>query len=100
MKIITNDAAYVQLNDIIHLNQSDLPIPASIFTKVYGDGVFYVGDDNRYEFIKFDEESEIEQFIKNGIPNLFECDLDTQTNIVDLFINKIIVKISSTLKIS
>lgn len=39
-----------------------------------------------------DEESEIEQFIKNGIPNLFECDLDTQTNIVDLFINKIIVK--------
>ena len=38
------------------------------------------------------EESEIEQFIKNGIPNLFECDLETQTTIVDLFINKIIVK--------
>ena len=38
------------------------------------------------------EESEIEQFIKSGIPNLFECDLDTQTAIVDLFINKIMVK--------
>lgn len=38
------------------------------------------------------EESEIEQFIKNGIPNLFECDLDTQTAMVDLFIHKIVVK--------
>ena len=39
-----------------------------------------------------DEESEMQQFIKNGIPNLFECDLETQTAIVDLFVNKIIVK--------
>ena len=37
------------------------------------------------------EQSQIEQFIKNGIPNLFECDLETQTAIVDLFINKIVV---------
>lgn len=62
MKIIANDAAYVQLNDITYLNHSDLPIPASIFTKVYGDGVFYVSDHNRYDFMKFDEESEIEFF--------------------------------------
>ena len=62
MKIITNDAAYIQLNDITYLNQTDLPIPASIFTKVYGNGLFYVGDDNRYNFMKFDEESEIEFF--------------------------------------
>lgn len=62
MKIITNDAAYIQLNDITYLNQTDLPIPASIFTKVYGNGIFYVGDDNRYNFMKFDEESEIEFF--------------------------------------
>ena len=33
MKIITNDAAYVQMNDLMHLNQSDLPIPASVFMK-------------------------------------------------------------------
>ncbi len=38
------------------------------------------------------EVSEITEFIKNGIPNLFECDLETQTAIVDLFVNKIIVK--------
>ena len=37
------------------------------------------------------EQSQIEQFIKNGIPNLFECDLEMQTAIVDLFINKIVV---------
>ena len=29
--------------------------------------------------------------LKAGIPNLFECDLETQTAIVDLFINKIVV---------
>ena len=34
----------------------------------------------------------MEEFIKNGIPNLFECDLDTQTAIVDLFVDQIIVK--------
>lgn len=38
------------------------------------------------------EVSEITEFIKNGIPNLLECDLETQRAIVDLFINKIIVK--------
>ena len=37
------------------------------------------------------EQSQIEQFIKNGIPNLFECDLEMQTAIVDLFINKIVI---------
>ena len=38
------------------------------------------------------ETSLMEEFIKNGIPNLFECDLDTQTAIIDLFVDKIIVK--------
>ncbi len=38
------------------------------------------------------EVSEIQEFIKNGIPNLFECDLETQTDIVSLLIDKIIVK--------
>ena len=38
------------------------------------------------------ETSLMEDFIKKGIPNLFECDLDTQTAIIDLFVDKIIVK--------
>ena len=58
MKIITNDSAYVQKNDIAYLNSSDLPIPASIFMKVFGNGVTIINDSNRYDFVKFDEESE------------------------------------------
>ena len=38
------------------------------------------------------EVSEMTEFLKNGIPNLVECDLETQTAIVDLFVDKIIVK--------
>ena len=34
----------------------------------------------------------MEEFIKNGIPDLFESDIDTQTAIVDLFVDKIIIK--------
>ena len=34
----------------------------------------------------------MEELIKNGIPNLFEADVDTQTAIVDLFVDKIIIK--------
>ena len=33
----------------------------------------------------------MEEYIKNGIPDLHQCDLDTQTAIVDIFVNKIIV---------
>ena len=37
------------------------------------------------------EQTAIEQMIQDGIPNLFECDLETQTSIIDLFIDHIIV---------
>ena len=62
MKIITNDSVYVQKNDIAYLNSSDLPIPASIYMKVFGNGLTIIDDSNRYDFVKFDEESEIEYF--------------------------------------
>ena len=62
MKIITDDAAYVQKNDFAYLNHSELPIPASIFLKVCESGVFIVCDENRYDFIKFSEPHEIEFF--------------------------------------
>ena len=62
MKIITNDSAYVQKNDIAYLNSFDLPIPFSIFMKVFGNGVTIINDSNRYDFVKFDEKSEIEYF--------------------------------------
>lgn len=64
MKIIINEAIYVQKNDIGYLNQTDLPIPASIYLKVFGNEVFSIIDNsNRFEFVKFEEKSEIEFWI-------------------------------------
>lgn len=66
MKIITDDAVYVQKNDITYLNQylslSNLPIPSSIFEKVFGSNIIIIDNSNRYEFIKFDKPEEIEFF--------------------------------------
>jgi len=62
MKIVNSDSVYVQKNDIAYLNSSDLPIPTSIFMKVFGNGVTIINDSNRYDFVKFKEESEIEYF--------------------------------------
>ena len=62
VKIITDDAVYVQKNDITYLNHTDLPIPASIFMKVFGNGIVVVDDSNRYEFEKFENTDEIEFF--------------------------------------
>lgn len=62
MKIITDDSVYVQKNDIAYLNETDLPIPASIFMKVFGNGIVIIDDSNRYEFVKFEAPEEIEFF--------------------------------------
>lgn len=55
------EVVYVQMQDIMHLNQSDLPIPASIYTKVFT-GVTIVNDSNRFDFVRFDEEHELKFF--------------------------------------
>ena len=47
------ETVYVQMQDIMQLNQSDIAIPASIYTKVFT-GVTIVDDSNRFEFVKFD----------------------------------------------
>lgn len=62
MKIITEEAVYIQKNDIEHLYLVELPIPSSIFIKVFGNGVITINDDNRYDFIRFSGEKEIEFF--------------------------------------
>lgn len=55
------EVVYVQMHDIMHLNQSDLPIPASIYTKVFT-GITIVDDSNRFDFVRFDEEHEVRFF--------------------------------------
>lgn len=62
MKIINSDSIYVQKNDIAYLNLSNLPIPVSVFIKVFGNGATIINDSNRYDFVKFEKESEIEYF--------------------------------------
>lgn len=62
MKIVNSDNVYVQKNDLGFLNSMDLPINASVFMKVFGNGITIINDSNRYDFVKFDEESEIEYF--------------------------------------
>lgn len=64
MKIVTDNKVYVQKNDIAYLNQTDLPIPASIFMKIFGHGVVIIDDSNRYEFVEFTQPEEIEFFKK------------------------------------
>lgn len=65
MKIITENKAYVQLNDLAYLLDAleEQPIPESIINKVFGKP-FICTDDNRYEFMEFDTAEEI-KFFKN-----------------------------------
>ena len=62
MKVITNNTAFVQKNDIAYLIQSDLEIPTSIFMKVFDRDVIIINNRNRYDFVEFDAPEEIEFF--------------------------------------
>lgn len=56
------EVVYVQMQDIMFLsNETDMPIPATIFTKVFT-GVVIVNDLNRFNFVRFDEEYEVKFF--------------------------------------
>ena len=60
------EVVYVQLRDIMELKSSDIPMPASIRTKVYKKGeisIVAVDNSNWFNFVKFDEASEVE-FLK------------------------------------
>lgn len=59
VKIVTNNAVYVQKNDIVFLNVLGLSIPDSILLKVFKSNKGVI-DCNRYEFIKFKDEEEME----------------------------------------
>lgn len=58
------EKVYVQMEDIMLLMHYDLNtgIPASIFDKLFSSGAVFVSDHNRFEFVSFDEENEIEFF--------------------------------------
>ena len=62
MKVIYDNCVYVQKNDMAYLEASDLPIPASVFIKVFGNGITIINDSNRYDFVQFKEKAEIDFF--------------------------------------
>ena len=62
MKIIKNDVAYVQKNDIARLMHSCSMIPASLFDGLFSKGCFIVTDENRYDFLEFRDEDDIDFF--------------------------------------
>ena len=73
------EAVYVQMQDIMYLsNETDMPIPATIFEKVFS-GVTIVTDANRFDFVKFEEEHEIEFFRKLD----FVIDFDQYKDLTD-----------------
>lgn len=57
------EVVYVQMLDIMQLDQSDMIIPASIYTKSgISTGTTIVDDSNRFNFVRFDEEHEVKFF--------------------------------------
>ena len=56
------EKVYVQLNDIMELTQTNMPIPASIIDKVFGGKFLIVDDSNRDNFVEFDKKEEIDFF--------------------------------------
>lgn len=63
MKVVTENAVYVQKGDINYLFHSDMSMPKSIFDKVYGQGIVIINNNNKNHFIEFNEPEEIE-FLK------------------------------------
>lgn len=64
MKIITENKAYVQLNDLACLCDSDLPVPVSVLKTIVGDTGLTITDKNRYKCMEFSSKEEVE-FFKN-----------------------------------
>ena len=64
MKIFTNNAVFVQKNDIAYLTRGYLKVPVSIFTKSFGNDTFYIDNNSKYDFIEFNKPHEI-NFFKN-----------------------------------
>lgn len=59
MKIIKEGSAYIQLNDIHTIMDSDCIVPISFVEAVYNNGELIVTDDNRHDFVTFTGEENI-----------------------------------------
>lgn len=90
MKIITNDATYVQKRDIEYLYLAHEKIPSSIFVKVFGSGLIRIDNTNRNDFVKFEDEVERDFFNNldfiidyNEVKDLSETDIKKLFQAID-----------------
>jgi hypothetical protein len=90
MIIFKSKCVYVQKNDLGFLNSADIAIPASIYSKVFGSGYTIINDNNRYDFVKFDEDSEIDFF--KGLD--WMINYDKVKDLSEEEINKLLVSIA------
>ena len=56
MKIITDNAVYVQKGDILFLNDNEIAMPDSLFYEAFDQDVVFLNNNEYFEFIKFDKE--------------------------------------------
>lgn len=88
MKLFHNengrDVVYVQIHDIFFIsNETDITIPESIITKVFSN-VTIVDCSNRFDFVRFDEDSEVAFFKKLD----FIIDYDDYKDLTDKQLNE------------
>lgn len=63
MKIITEDAVYVQMKDLAFLHNTDEDIPATIYEKAFMQNqVTVINSSNKEQFLKFEKPHEIKFF--------------------------------------
>ena len=63
MKIITDNAAYVQNYDLGYIMMGLDTVPNYIYLKIFKKNEpFFVTDENRFVFLKFENKEEIEYF--------------------------------------
>ena len=57
------EVVYVQMQDLVYLmNETDIAIPASIVMQVFGGGTVIVTNENRFDFVRFDDAEEVKYF--------------------------------------
>lgn len=81
MKLIKNGKMFVQKGDIQFLTQTGYPIPAFMLLKLCKNGITIINSMNKYDFVEFANEDEIEFFKKvEVIPdyNEFVCSSDEE----------------------
>ncbi len=86
------EVVYVQLQDMMYLYESDVAILASVFQAVFS-GTTLITDENRFDFVKFKEEREVDFFKELD----FIIDFDEYKNLTDRELVKKIEELGDSL---